>query len=299
MRHAFLVMAHSEFKLLIKIIQMLDDDNNDIYIHIDKKSKNVPRDIICNAAKMSHVYFYQEYKIFWGTYTQTECELFLLEEAHKRGYDYYHLLSGADLPLVSQKTMQQFFEKHNGTEYVFMIEPTIDKKYYSWYSVYHPFQKYLRRSRCEMINKFFWILDEFVVKLQLAVGLDRVKDNTIIFQKGANWFSITNQFAEYVLSKKEWISKVFSCTRSSDEMFLQTVLINSPYFENLVYPHFENQDGYKNIRYIDWKRGSPYTFRKDDFSELIESNCLFARKFSQTSDPEIIDKIFDYVMKGY
>lgn len=36
-------------------------------------------------------------------------------------------------------------------------------------------------------------------------------------------------------------------------------------------------------------------FRKEDFKELIESNRLFARKFSSNIDNEIITKIFNYL----
>ena len=38
--HAYLIIAHNEFDILKKTIQMIDDERNDIYIHIDKKCKN-------------------------------------------------------------------------------------------------------------------------------------------------------------------------------------------------------------------------------------------------------------------
>ena len=40
MRHAFLVIAHNNWWQLKKLIQQLDDESNDIYVHIDKKSKD-------------------------------------------------------------------------------------------------------------------------------------------------------------------------------------------------------------------------------------------------------------------
>ena len=36
-KHAYLIICHNQFKLLKKLIMMLDNENNDIYIHIDKK----------------------------------------------------------------------------------------------------------------------------------------------------------------------------------------------------------------------------------------------------------------------
>ena len=53
-----------------------------------------------------------------------------------------------------------------------------------------------------------------------------------------------------------------------------------------------------NMRLVDWKRGSngsPYTYREEDYYELINSEALFARKFSEDVDKNIIKKIVDYV----
>lgn len=49
------------------------------------------------------------------------------------------------------------------------------------------------------------------------------------------------------------------------------------------------------VRNIDWNRGSPYTWRKEDYSTLIQSDYLFARKFDETVDNEIVENIFKYV----
>ena len=39
MRHAYLIIAHNEPEILQMLISALDDARNDIYVHIDKKSK--------------------------------------------------------------------------------------------------------------------------------------------------------------------------------------------------------------------------------------------------------------------
>lgn len=46
LRHAYLIIAHNEPDLLATLVHMIDDERNDIYIHIDSKSdKNQFRDI--------------------------------------------------------------------------------------------------------------------------------------------------------------------------------------------------------------------------------------------------------------
>ena len=37
-KHAYLIMAHSDWSLLSKLLYTLDDKRNDIYLHVDKKA---------------------------------------------------------------------------------------------------------------------------------------------------------------------------------------------------------------------------------------------------------------------
>lgn len=39
MRHAYLIMAHSDFYLLQKLIQAIDNPDGDIFLHLDAKNK--------------------------------------------------------------------------------------------------------------------------------------------------------------------------------------------------------------------------------------------------------------------
>ena len=43
MKHAYLILAHTEFKLLGFLVSRLDDPRNDIYIHFDKKLRVLPK----------------------------------------------------------------------------------------------------------------------------------------------------------------------------------------------------------------------------------------------------------------
>lgn len=37
MKHAYLILAHNEFAVLKYLLQSIDDDRNDIFIHFDRK----------------------------------------------------------------------------------------------------------------------------------------------------------------------------------------------------------------------------------------------------------------------
>ena len=103
MRHAYLIMAYGQYEQLNYLLRMLDDPLNVILVHIDKKSPKADENEIKKGVIYSEVYIYQQIKVYWGDFSQTQCEVFLLENALSFGCDYYHLLSGEDLPLTNQK----------------------------------------------------------------------------------------------------------------------------------------------------------------------------------------------------
>ena len=114
-----------------------------------------------------------------------------------------------------------------------------------------------------------------------------------MFQKGTNWFDITDGLARYVLSQKDTIRKMYRSTCCADEIFLQTIVMNSR-FVNTLTPYAFDDDFRACCRYIDWKRGNPYTFGNGDFDELASAgpDHLFARKFDYSAAPEVVDRLF-------
>ena len=284
-KHAYLIMAHTQPELLKKLLKMLDNERNDIYLHIDSKAKDYPLDEIAAILQKSKCIFTERTDVKWGSYSQIHCEMLLLKEAVKTEHAYYHLLSGMDLPIKSQEQIFAFFEKYNGLEFVDEDGAAISEA---------------ALSRVKYTHKFYGkagsvkdILGALSVKGQKLLGVDKTqKYGNIIFQKGRNWFSITHGLAKLVVEKEDWIQEVFGQSVCGDELFLQTVARNSEYAEKICNPN--TMPEVPDTRYIDWKRGSnnnPYVFREDDFEELKNALGLFARKFDLNVDKKIVEKL--------
>lgn len=97
---------------------MLDNTDSDIYIHIDRKSSI---NILNLKTQYSKLYIFKECSVYWGEYSQISVELLLLKAAVKNGkYDYIHLISGMDIPLMSIEKMNEFLEG-GGTETIFIL----------------------------------------------------------------------------------------------------------------------------------------------------------------------------------
>ena len=52
-----------------------------------------------------------------------------------------------------------------------------------------------------------------------------------------------------------------------------------------------DDNGNAIMRLIDWDRGTPYTFTIKDWDEIMMSEMLFCRKFDESVDAEIINKL--------
>ena len=110
-KHAYLILAHSQFEQLAFLVSLLDHQNNDIFIHVDKKSNfnDSQKNLIESSANLSNVYFTERVSVSWGGYSQIEAEMLLFKAASKRdSYYFYPLLSGVDLALSSQKRIHNF-----------------------------------------------------------------------------------------------------------------------------------------------------------------------------------------------
>lgn len=292
-KHAYLIMAHIQPELLKKLLELLDDERNDIYLHIDSKAMDFPIEDVAAVLKKSHCVFTNRTDVKWGSYSQINCEMILLKEATKTEHSYYHLLSGMDLPIKSQDEIHAFFDKYEGLEFVDEDLPQISEA---------------ALSRVKYAHKFYGkagsakdILGALATKGQKILGVDKTrKYGDIIFQKGRNWFSITHGLAKLVVEKEDWIWDVFSQSVCGDELFLQTVARNSEFADKICNPN--TMPEIPDTRHIDWERGcnnNPYIFRENDYEELKQAKSLFARKFDLNVDKKIVEKICANLKNSY
>lgn len=292
-KHAYLIMAHNEFHMLKKLLAELDDVRNDIFIHIDKKIKYVDLKEISIWAKNSNIFFVRRKNIFLGTYSVARCVLALLKAATAKNYYYYHLINDMNFPLKSQNVIHEFFENS-------------DREYISYYKngehgdffdgkvkYYYPLLRWVGKRDFEGPGKklrFMRKLKEihnWLKKLQVNCNIDRTKKyKNVVFYKGDSCFSITHDFALYILSKERYIGRIFRFTEDSGEFVVPTLALNSS---------FRNRVENDSLRHIDWDKGIEYEFKLEDFRELKESRALFAGRISYNNEPLLVEKIMHYI----
>lgn len=294
-RHAYLITAHNKPAQLLLLLRLLDDPQNDIFIHIDKKATDFSEVEMKAAAPNSRVSFVPRQDARWGSEVFIDVIVLLLREASKEEHVFYHLLSGADLPLKPQKAIHAFFESHAGEEFVAFDHEVANMA---------ELQERIGRFRLMLpiqpaVRKIVRFIDQIFQRLQGIFKINRIKGNRTVFQKGAVWFSITHAFTTYALEQMPRYRGYYRHSSCADEIWLQTILANSPFMERRAFMGFDDELA-ATMRYVDWSgnAASPRTLTSADFDLLMESGMLFARKFDESVDAGIIQRISDTVLKS-
>lgn len=303
-KHAYLIIANKNFEQLKLLISLIDDFRNDIYLMIDKKSELINKSRINTVS--SNIYYLDPIDIFWGNYSGIQAEIELFRAASERKYAYYHLISGQDLPLVSQNVIHDFFKKNYGKEFVAFqkssinevkdkVKPHLLRKYYN-----DGIRN--KNSQLNVCLRFLISTYRHLETIFLKAFFNKKPFNLI--KTGPNWVSITHETVMLILNNETHIYKLFNKGKVIDEMFVQTVLNENNVFMKRVsdieeYSYSPNSP-FSNLRYVVKKYDEPHPkiFSEEDFIDLMNAKkegYLFARKFDIAYDKEIIFKIYDNV----
>lgn len=284
-KHAYLIIAHNNFYTLSRLISMLDHERNDIFLHIDKKVKYPPFEKLKGFVQKGRLVITKRLNVRWGHSTQVDCEMLLLKAAvDTDDYDYVHLISGVDLPIKSQEYILDFFDRNPDKQFLQV----------GWAENHlWRLNKFTFFVGYENNKRLFGFGENISSIISNKLKYDRLKkygDMKVV--KTCNWFSITGECAKYLVSKKRLIRKLTRHTVCADEMFLGTVIFNSPYASQVYNPE-PSWDGH--MRYIDRINNvgsSPHTLVMADKDELDNTEMLLARKFDEDVDEEIIEYIY-------
>jgi hypothetical protein len=272
MQQALLITAYKNIHHLKEMINWFDSDFS-FYVHIDKKSKfsDEERHLLEEIEKRAVVS--REYKTNWGGMNHLNSILLLLREASKNGrIEYFHLISGHDFPIKSCSVFRETMLKNKGKEFIEYFEMPakvwenggMDRiLYYNLHDVINA-----KGANGKIISKF--------INLQKKLNFQR---NIVDFPKlygGSTWWSLSEACCQYILEfidKNPSFLNRFKHTFCAEEIFFQTIILNSPLKKNVVND---------NLRYILWENRNgniPANLDETDIETIEKSEKLFARRF--------------------
>ncbi len=291
-KHAFLIMAHHKPELLQLILNALDNPYVTFIIHIDRKFKEK----FSLKTKYSKIIFTKRMRINWGGYSQIKGTLLLLQSALNTGenYSYLHFITGATYPIKPINEILNYFDNDTSKEYIgFDNERDFDFRI----KYYYPFSE-LGKPNSRLDLKKISVRNK-IVALQKKLKVNRLKNKRIEIKKGTSYFSITPDFARYLLSKKKQIKKLFNHTVCADEVFVQTMIWNSTFKENI----YDDKDEYNGSKVIScWPKAvgeyrENLSFIEKDFDILEKTSAFFGCKFESEESLKLINKINKELLK--
>lgn len=308
MKIHYIILVHKHPEQLCRLVEQLETEQTDFYIHVDRKVCIAPFQEKLNRP---HIHFVSEREdILWGTISQVRAVLNCMREIRKGGEEgRVILLSGQDYPLKSNREITAFLEKYDTTDFLFHfslpsdvwprkgmdrlrayrfgLSKTDGKKQvkiepyaFTFRNVYH-FWLLL----CYKPSSFAKAIRFFFTKRRHPSG---IKPYGGSFWWGLK-FSSMNYILDYLDGHPEYW-KYHLYTANPDEIMFPSILCSAPEIAKNV----QNSD----LRYIDWEEGkeSPKIFTMRDKEMLfaqskLREDFLFARKF----DPDVDDIILDEV----
>ncbi|WP_300602287.1 beta-1,6-N-acetylglucosaminyltransferase [Niabella sp.] len=284
MKQAILITGYKNIHSFIDIINCFDKERFSFYLHIDKRS---PLDTTPLQA-YRNVFISTRYAVTWGGENHLKAILLLAKTALQDPDNaFFHLITAEDFPV---KPMNAFYELDLTRNYLSFSEMPapfwgpdggMDRiryyQFYNWMDVKKPY----RRAIIYRLLKF-----------QKILGFKRAYPaNFPKLYGGATYWSLNRDALRYVIDYTDQNSaflRRFNHTWCSEEIYFQTLILNSPFAHTVV-----NDD----LRYIDWsgKRGYPAFLDETDFPQLIASGKLFARKINDSKSGNLKQLLIQYL----
>lgn len=240
-------------------------------------------------------YMEKKIKVHHGGFSQIESTILLLNLSYndnEHDYDYFHLISGQDYPIISESGFNDLFNDNTRS---YMMYDT-DEEIRCWRK-----NKYLHRTQvfhftdsCHfdfLAPKLNYYFSRAVTKFLRLIPYKRkvIKD----LCGGWSWFSWHRQVVRYVLGEikrnPSYLQR-YRMTYCCDELIFHTMLNNK--CDEL---HIERHNA---LRYIEWnpKRYTKYlplVLDNREYIDLLKSGAIFARKFHPITSRGLIDSIND------
>ena len=273
----YLILVHrfpEQFKRLFKAIY---DPSNSYVVHVDKNSgETLDADIRSFLQAYTNADVMEGRAALWGGYSLVDAELRGMQHllAMDGNWSHFINLSGQDFPLKTQVQIMAYLSAHPDREYIKVFD-----------------QKKIRPDTMRRIG-------EFVIE---RGGQIEQTQTMRPFLEGATpyignqWMIVSRAFCSFVCNdaQADRYKAFYRNTFIADEGFFQTVMMNTPVHGEIV-----NDD----LRMIDWVLDGdiklrPRTYVRQDAAALKASHSLFARKFEQDVDGDILSILEGHLAK--
>jgi len=294
MNLVYIISAYKLPEQLIRLVHRLQAPKTTFLIHIDRKtSPEIASGMKSGLEAIENVQFLPSHNCFWGEFGHVAASLEGIRAIGEQAVpcDYAVLLTGQDYPIKTHAEITAKLETGGGKSFLshFPLPSRIwpnqgMERIERWHC--RIMGRYLPFPRNENDRHVPW-LPRFVERLLLP-DKRRFYPGMKPFGGGGYW-CLSHEAVEYVYAyvrvNPRYV-RFFKTVYIPDELFFQTILMNSPLHLKLI------DDDLRQIDWSDRRPGRfPAIFEVKDIDMLMTSQKLFARKFDTTIDGEILELI--------
>ena len=284
-KQEFLIQAHKDIDQINALVEQLRDDDFIVYVNLDRKCSIDPAAVDPFARRVA-----RRVDVHWGTFSQVQAVLHSLVQILDEvpDFDKVLFLSAQDFPLLSNAGLKDALAGLRGRELLdtvpFGTEPGQWAADYR-YQFFYPGQGGpLARLACGVANR-----------AMRATGRRRRLPGGLRPYGGASWWAMSRECAAAILARvarEPDLVRFFRSVGCPDEMFFQTLVMNSPFGERVLG---------KNFRYVQWPEHgarNPEVLLDKDFERVAASGAHFCRKIDSQASAALVRRLIALRQSG-
>jgi hypothetical protein len=272
MRQVILIHAHKDLEQLNALVGLLVDDAFLIYVNVDAKSA-IDVAALHPAARL----VLPRIDIRWGEFSQVEATLHSLRQivGQAGAFDKLVFISAQDFPLLPNRALRQQLAALAGRELIDCVP--VGPQGWSCaerYQYFHGGAGGAAALACRVANRL----------LRLG-GRRRAMVHGWQPWGGSSWWTISRACAGMIVRRvaaDPAIARFFRTVACPDELFFQTLVMNSP---------FRPRVQFDNFRHIEWAAPgarNPRVLDAGDFAKLRASRAHFCRKLDPAASASLL-----------
>jgi Core-2/I-Branching enzyme len=277
---AYIVVAHTAPRQVVRMVRALDGESVRFLVHVDRKASDAAARAIRDGLAGLDVTYLPRHVCHWGGFGIVAATLEGIGALARGGrpFDYAVLLSGQDYPIKPPETISAFFAAAGGRSFLDAAAlpsarfggggglDRLERMHWSWT---------VRGRRLYVPNRYVRLSP----RRRLPQGVRPYA--------GSAWWALSRAAVEVVdesVRSRPALVEFMRRAQFPDESLFQMIVMESPLARTV-----ESDD----LHYVDWSGDgrSPKVLTVADLPRLREATDLYARKFDERVDAEVLDRV--------
>ena len=315
MKTAYLINCHKNMKHVSRLVHRLHSEDSHIFIHVDKKvSEDDFNSLFSYTSDLKYCYISKtriDGKL--DDRSLVDIVMVLISDANKIAeqnlihYSYFANLSGQDYPIKPLKYIEGRLENNYPDLYMLCRDSSaaafVSHKFNRNKALIR-YRNWALKCKIGLLRKSLQAVGVFlrsILKLFGQTAAQRIIKNGWQYYQGAAWWVLPDLVID-VIEKEYYDPSKFATimideSTTPEETYFQSMIMHI-FFSNAKKENYQEMRIQNLKTYADFGDFSdrpivfhPYIITMEDYDKLLNSECWFARKFDDTVDPYIIDKI--------